>query len=45
MRRRKTETLKTIDRMHRFEQLHKWTFAIAFLKVVPTIQIHDLTEQ
>src|SRR5260370_14567800 len=45
MRRSKSEPLNPVDLVHRFEQLHKWAFSVALWKLVPAIQIHDLTEQ
>ena len=45
MRRGKTQSLQPIDLVHRFEQLHKWTFIINLRKLVTAIQVYDLPEQ
>ena len=45
MRRSKAEPLQSVDPVHRFEQLHKWTFIVDLWNSVPPVQIHDLPEQ
>src|SRR6266699_2407783 len=45
MWRGKTQSLQSIDLVHGFEQLHKWTFIIDPRRFVAAVQVHDLPEQ
>ena len=45
MRGGEPEPFQAVDFIHRFQQLHERTFAIAFRKFVTAIKIHDLSKQ
>ncbi len=46
MRRSEAQSFESVDFVHGFEQLHKWTFCRSrFGKFVPAVQVYDLPEQ
>src|ERR1700729_2395172 len=45
MRRGKADALKSRDILECFEQLNKWAFPFHVGEFVPSVEVHDLTEQ